>query len=256
MSFVSDSSFLGLDANLLLGLHLTNPFYVRRILAQEDCKLCVSPPSLQRLHDVTSKMIWEEYLLNDRPFIVEDGMKDWPVMNTNNFWFDNITDLYLSKDQEGIEPCEFGTNLRMPSNDLQNFLRTIHNPNIKHWFGHWENCDKRAAKALRPFYKRPYFIPNLVDLTDSNWVLMSSNYFSKNFHQIDFSTELLWVAQLRGWSKFRLAPREPCSTSCLPIDGSIKEGQMVVLTNFLWEFEYIPGEETDNLAIAVGGDWN
>ena len=33
-----------------------------------------------------------------------------------------------------------------------------------------------AGKVLRTLYRRPYFLPAMVDTSDSNWVLVSSNY--------------------------------------------------------------------------------
>ena len=39
-----------------------------------------------------------------------------------------------------------------------------------------ENCNKTAAKALRAIYRRPYFLPAMVDATTSNLVLVSANY--------------------------------------------------------------------------------
>ena len=44
--------------------------------------------------------------------------------------------------------------------------------------------------------------------------------------QIDYQTELLWVAQVRGWSQFRLVPREPCDHYCPELPESLTEGDM------------------------------
>ena len=47
-----------------------------------------------------------------------------------------------------------------------------------------ENCNKKAAKALRQLYRRPYFIPHMVDLSDSNWVLISSDFKGKVYKEV------------------------------------------------------------------------
>lgn len=47
-----------------------------------------------------------------------------------------------------------------------------------------ENCNKKAAKALRQLYRRPYFIPFMVDFTDSNWVLISSDFKGKVYKEV------------------------------------------------------------------------
>nr|XP_053634067.1 uncharacterized protein LOC128689707 [Cherax quadricarinatus] len=234
---------------------IINPYYVSRSLTEDDCNVCESLDKVDRLTNVSSQVVSEDYLKNDIPFIVTDGMDDWPVMNTEQFWFDNITEMYLSEELRTIYPCELTSNLRLRPDDLRSFLKKIHNPDIHRWYGHWENCNKKAAKALRQIYRRPYFIPHMVDLSDSNWVLISSDFRGKVYKEIDFQTELLWVAQVRGWSRIRLVPREPCDHFCPELLETITESQMIVVTNLLWKFEYIPGEHTDNLAVAVGGFW-
>lgn len=47
-----------------------------------------------------------------------------------------------------------------------------------------ENCNKKAAKVLRQLYRRPYFIPHMVDLSDSNWVLISSDFKGKVYKEV------------------------------------------------------------------------
>lgn len=235
---------------------VTNPFYVRQALSHADCNVCESLESLDVLTELPVSVATDEYLRDDRPFVVTDAMADWAVMNTDDFWFDNITELYRSSDLTDVYPCELTTNLRIPPDDLQRFLRRIHLPAVDRWYGHWENCNKKAAKALRSFYQRPYFMPHMVDFSDTNWVLMSSDYKAKVYKEVAFQSEVLWLGAVRGWWHLRVVPLEPCNQHCPELTVTITEGHMLVVTNRLWKLEYIPGEETDNLAIAVGGFWN
>ena len=146
--------------------------------------------------------------------------------------------LYQSSELRDVYPCELTTNLRVPLDDLQTFLKRIHMPAVDRWYGHWwvvdhktaidrwyghwrivvhmpavdwwysspslitityrhfhyhrENCNKRAARALRPFYRRPYFMPHMVDFSDTNWVIMSSDYKAKVYKEVGW---LLCVVQ-------------------------------------------------------------
>ncbi len=52
------------------------------------------------------------------------------------------------------------------------------------WFAHWENCDKKTEKQLRKYYIRPTIIPSMLELTKSNWILVSVNYSAKNFKKV------------------------------------------------------------------------
>ena len=56
-------------------------------------QVCESLERLDRLANVSSLVVSEDYLKNDVPFIVTDAMEDWPVMNTDDFWFDNVTEV-------------------------------------------------------------------------------------------------------------------------------------------------------------------
>ncbi len=43
-----------------------------------------------------------------------------------------------------------------------------------------ENCEKSAAKTLRQFYQRPYFIPPMVEMGETNWLFVAYKYKGKN----------------------------------------------------------------------------
>ncbi|XP_018014905.1 uncharacterized protein LOC108671825 [Hyalella azteca] len=233
---------------------ISNPFYTRPALTLADCSVCESEEALAMLSNVPVNVATDEFLRDDRPFVVTDAMTDWHVMNTDDFWFDNITELYRSEPLQHLLPCELSTNLRAPAGDLQSFLQRIHLSDS--WYGHWENCDRKAAKALRNLYQRPYFMPDMVDFSDANWVLMSSDYRAKVYKEVRFQSEVLWLAVLRGWLHVRVSPQLPCNELCPELTTALMEGHVLVVTSRLWRLEYIPGEQTDNLAIAVGGFWN
>ena len=59
-------------------------------------EVCESLDVLDRLSNVSIQTVAEDYLKNDIPFIVVDAMADWPVMNTDDFWFDNVTEVSVS----------------------------------------------------------------------------------------------------------------------------------------------------------------
>lgn len=42
---------------------------------------------------VSQTRVIEEFIKRERPFVVTDGMEDWPIMKTDQFWFDNITEV-------------------------------------------------------------------------------------------------------------------------------------------------------------------
>nr|CAD7401285.1 unnamed protein product [Timema poppensis] len=152
------------------------------MLTAWPAKSCEALEQVDRLGSVAYEHLLDSYLNRDAPLIVMDAMESWAVMNTDNFWFDNITQLYL-QDEKLVDtvPCILTTNLRPGSSDLHAFLKRINSPKIDKWFVHWlgQNCDIHAVKALRKFYQRPYFLSSSVSPAHFNWVLMSSDYTTK-----------------------------------------------------------------------------
>lgn len=52
---------------------------------------CESLENVDRLGTVSYEQLLDNYLSRDAPLIIVDAMEAWPVMNTDDFWFDNIT---------------------------------------------------------------------------------------------------------------------------------------------------------------------
>ncbi|KAF2351523.1 hypothetical protein FHG87_017719, partial [Trinorchestia longiramus] len=72
---------------------VSNPFYTRPGLTLSDCGVCENDDTLPIMADVSADVATDEFLRDDRPFVVTDAMTDWPVMNTDDFWFDNVTEV-------------------------------------------------------------------------------------------------------------------------------------------------------------------
>ncbi|XP_022200561.1 uncharacterized protein LOC111057444 [Nilaparvata lugens] len=236
---------------------MTNPFYSDYTLTEDDCVSCEALEYVDRVDKVGYDSLLNNYLSRDVPLIVTDAMESWPVMNTNDFYFDNITQLYL-QDEKLVDtvPCILTTNLRTGSSDLLAFLKRIHSSSVDKWFVHWQNCDIHAVKALRKFYQRPYFLSSSVSPAHFNWVLMSSDYNTNNYKKVELDSGLIMLAQLRGSTVFKLTPHNLCNSSCPQLSSDLSEGEILVFTNYLWNFEYRPGHHLDSVAILTETVWD
>lgn len=56
---------------------------------------CEVLDQVDRVNKASYDFLLDSYLNRDAPFIVTDAMNDWPVMNTEQFYFDNITQVSL-----------------------------------------------------------------------------------------------------------------------------------------------------------------
>ncbi|XP_011693798.1 PREDICTED: uncharacterized protein LOC108783363 [Cyphomyrmex costatus] len=235
---------------------INNPFYNDYTITEEDCVTCEALETIDRLSDVRYRNLVDNYLNRDAPAIITDAMDSWAVMNTDYFWFDNITHLYLENERlmETV-PCALTSNLRTGSSDLAAFLRRVHAPEVAKWFVHWQNCDINAVKVLRKYYQRPYFLSSTVSPAHFNWVLMSSDYNSPSYKKVELDSGLIALAQLRGATQLRLTPINPCNSSCPELIADLHQGEMLVFTNVMWTLEYAPMRGLDNIAILTETVW-
>lgn len=59
---------------------------------------CEALETIDRLSDVRYRNLVDNYLSRDAPAIITDAMESWAVMNTDYFWFDNITHVSIKED--------------------------------------------------------------------------------------------------------------------------------------------------------------
>ena len=65
----------------------------------------------------------------------------------------------------------------------QKLLKTILNYNFR------ENCAKKTEKQMRRYYKRPQVLPSMLEMTKSNWIVVSNNFIGFKFKSV--STHLI-----------------------------------------------------------------
>lgn len=57
-------------------------------------QLCESlGEEIPRLDNLSQTSALEEYIRREKPFLVTDAMAEWDIMTTDQFWFDNITEV-------------------------------------------------------------------------------------------------------------------------------------------------------------------
>lgn len=234
---------------------LSNPYYVVPGLQESDCQVCEDLFEIDVMNFTTSEIVMEKYLKNDIPLIVSNATEGWPI-NENNFDVNNITKMYLEElETNDNEVCMFQTNLKIDNHI--NFLETIasHNNILNRWYAHWENCGRTTEKAVRKFYIHPYFLPLALEMREPSWILLSHNFRGRIYKMINFSpdTKIVFLVQIKGFNYIRLKAKDPCSKSCEVLQEVLNEEEILMFTTELWQLEYLPGEETENIALAIGG---
>ncbi|XP_013789971.1 uncharacterized protein LOC106473840 [Limulus polyphemus] len=231
-----------------------NPFFSKNKLTESDCQVCEDITEIERFNQTSPDEVAEHLLKNDIPLIVMEGTNNWPIME-ETFSLANLSEGYLDDPRiNSVGVCMFQTNLRFHT--PQKFLQKLkQNPHMDRWYVHWENCEKATEKFLRKFYRRPYFIPPMLEMIQSNWIMMSFNYKGRLYKKIQppTSTTVMWLAQVRGYHHIRLKPKKPCNNLCENLEDVLEEGDVLLFPVTLWKLEYLPGEKSENLAIGGGG---
>ncbi|ELT94683.1 hypothetical protein CAPTEDRAFT_93822 [Capitella teleta] len=231
---------------------IPNPYFQGLTLTKDDCELCENLVNIPRRENLSQIIMAEDFLKRDVPVIVTDAMEHWPARDI--FTIEFINQLY--QDEAGLNdilPCMFSSNVRVRYGNVKSVLSRAVLQQISNWYAHWSNCEKGAGKVLRQFYRRPYFLPPMVELAESNWLMLASRYKPKNFKQLDIALPMMYLGQFKGESKVRLTPRNPCNSTCSTLYTTLHEGEILVLTDLMWSLDYMPIATNEAIAFATGG---
>ncbi|XP_050671216.1 uncharacterized protein LOC126969715 [Leptidea sinapis] len=220
-------------------------------VSTKDCVTCEAIQNIARISNTDHNEVFNNHLMRGAPVIVTDANIEWP---TGEY---NFTGLVNNDDRlrESV-PCRILTNIRTGKQpmDLQEIVHRITESTIPSWFIHFQNCDIRAVKTFRILAPRPYFISSEIPPSHFNWLIISKNYDTKRFKQLEFDIGLIVISQLKGKNYIQLKPRDSCKNICSVLSVELLEGETLVLSNLLWEFEYLPGKG-NNFALITETDW-
>ncbi|XP_033733970.1 uncharacterized protein LOC117323071 [Pecten maximus] len=236
---------------------INNPLYADD-LKEDDCKSCVDIEAIERASDLDPVYFAEEYLKKDIPVIIEDGLKNWPEQDIT---IAKIKELYEEHKIMVQHPvCNMSSSIAMKrrSNNQWKMLDEIENQNF---FIQWENCHPKAGKAFRSeFYRRPYFMPQMVEIETSNWLFMSRGRSKPGAEPmlVPIHRQLLIMIQLKGEVEVHIVPDKLCETQCKTITAVLSEGQilLVTMTDVLYDLLYLPYGDEENISIAVLGTFD
>ncbi|XP_074648060.1 uncharacterized protein LOC141903714 [Tubulanus polymorphus] len=233
-----------------------NPYYVPPKLGVDDCEKCENLDFISRLSNLSSEVMNEQYLRRDTPVIVTDAMSQWPAMK--KFDIQELARLYTSEPKlKDVNGCYFSSNIRSGNGNNRLFLMRAADGEFNDFYAHWENCLDDSAKALRNYYHRPYFLPRSSFLDANNWVFLSSEYNSRIFKMNPLTgvAPMIWYAQIRGRTEIRLLPRSPCDSKdlCINLVDTLNEGEILVFTDAMWNFDFVPGGGSPSESVAIGG---
>ncbi|XP_067862035.1 uncharacterized protein [Heptranchias perlo] len=240
-----------------------NPYYFERGLESlqlTDCiNVCRRYPTVESLHRADPKIVLQNYLRQNLPLIITDGTEQWVAQT--EFTVPFLTQLYNGHPVlQNTVVCSYWDSLHSLENSPGAFLEKVHQQRPAQWAIQWKNCNKAAAKVIRAFYQRPYFLPPVVELAESNWLLMASRgegggtedtFIKVRDHDGDL---LMWIAQLQGVFEVQLLPKDICAGLCTHYTLQLSPGETVAVPLQMWEVQYRPFSSTA-VGLAATGNW-
>ncbi|ESO93514.1 hypothetical protein LOTGIDRAFT_161616 [Lottia gigantea] len=223
---------------------VSNPLHESQSeLKLEDCNICESVNKIERIKDITEAKLVNKYLKQDRPVIVQDGLKQNDI---SKFTVDFLTKIFEDSMFEG---CEFTSNVKVGGH--RSFLKQVNAGEHEHYFAYWRNCFEEPAKEFRFYFKKPYFFSSVVELIDTNWVYIAKNYTAKSSKPILIEGPVIMLMQMKGSVDIVLIPDKLCSDICSEVTQTLHEGEILLLTDFLWLIDYYPRGTGESIGIGV-----
>nr|XP_002735993.2 PREDICTED: uncharacterized protein LOC100373668 [Saccoglossus kowalevskii] len=239
---------------------VNNPFYQEERLSKSDCEGCADIDEIEREEELTHDDMAQTFLLAYIPLIITDAIQDWKAYKI--FDTEYVTKLFLEDPVLSAGTiCSF-YNENVKHKYVKDVLRSIDNGTTTQWNMHWQNCMDTARKTFRRFYSRPYCIPPMVEMMNSNWLFMSSGVNKQQLSKLpyvrslDTGVSMTWFAQLKGSYEIKLKPHEICEEDCEVMTAILQPGELLVFSNIMWKFEFRVASEKDVIAIAANGNWD
>ncbi|XP_069788970.1 uncharacterized protein [Narcine bancroftii] len=242
---------------------IRNPYYTARgleSLQPADCiNVCQKYPAVESLQKVDPKVVLQKYLRQNLPLVITDGTEEWAALR--EFTVPFLTRLFNGHSMlQNTIVCSYWDSHNSLEKSPSAFLEKIHDQRLAHWAIQWKNCNKAAAKVIRGFYQRPYFLPPVVELAESNWLLMASQ--AENRTPVDMFVKvgdhdgdlLMWIAQLQGVFEVQLLPKDICANNCTHYTLELSPGEIVAVPLQMWEVQYRPLSSTA-IGLAATGNW-
>ncbi|XP_032899278.1 uncharacterized protein LOC116987388 isoform X3 [Amblyraja radiata] len=222
-------------------------------------QVCQKYPTVESVQKVDPKVVLQKYLRQNLPLVITDGAEEWVALR--DFTVPFLTRLFSGHPVlQNTIVCSYWDSQDSLEKSPSVFLEKIHHQRLAHWAVQWKNCNKAAAKVIRGFYLRPYFLPAVVELAESNWLLMAAQtenggtgdpFVKVGDHDGDL---LIWIAQLQGGFEVQLLPKDLCANNCTHYTLWLSPGEAVAVPLQMWEVQYRPSSATA-IGLAATGNW-
>jgi len=230
----------------------------------DQCKYC-EPFEVERLKylkfDFLSKIIAEN---DGEPFVVSDTTKKWG--DVKKLSVEEIVKIYQHHHllSNTLGSCAFSNDVGLHDMfyDFFNAFADKKLPN--EWHATWINCDPKAAKVLRAYHPRPYFLPPMMQMATENSVIVAKGISgdtktileSGDSNRYD-RAKAKWITVLSGSLKFTLQPNEEClKFKCKDNIIRLLPGETLFYMSEFWTSFYTTNSPETTVAVSNFVMWD
>ncbi|XP_075168783.1 uncharacterized protein LOC142240918 [Haematobia irritans] len=218
-----------------------------------NCLLCENIDYVPTVTNTTFSYLENNYLEKGLPIVITDSHKKetpWELFKT----IFKHCNAFLQNSH-----CDVATNLIIKKFfDAEIVLKKAWNllDTPEKWFIQLRNCQFSTVKSSRLFIKRPYYYPLHLEPFYSSWLIIANNYSHRQYQDIQLQG-LIIVQQLSGTNNLKLIPNRPCEEICPVINIQLKEGEGLIFSTDLWQFNYKLMQTKDaGITTIMEIDWN
>ncbi|KAK6181567.1 hypothetical protein SNE40_009395 [Patella caerulea] len=214
----------------------------------KDCYACENQNEISRVKNIKEEDLIQKYIKLDKPVIVEDGLSQ----NDHQ----EFTVEFLAKIFENsmYDSCDFNCNVKVSGH--RSFLKQVAAHEHPQYFAFWKNCFEDSARELRYYFKKPYFLSSVVEVSETSWIYISKNYTAKKPKPILVDGPMVILMQMVGTVDVVLFPDKVCEDVCPELRETLHGGEILLVNDFLWIIDYYPNGESESIGIGLTGSFD
>ena len=228
---------------------------------KEDCASCLDlvNKTIERLSNVSHEEM-TNVILDMIPVVIEDGLQGWLK---SNITLPSLHKEYTTNEKlSNLTDCRFNTSLSN-INNVHEFFNVYGNGSLPEepYYALWENCELPQAKVFRLYYKRPYYLPLMVDVGRTNNIIAGRGFLDVEDGMFIGNEDMgqgIWTTVLTGQLSIKLLPPEDCQEKfkCVNTTVLLKPGESIFVPLGVNNIYYAPNSSEDTVALGTMLSWD
>lgn len=242
---------------------IDNPWFQKDTVnvTADYCEYC-KHKKIEKLNNIASMFVSDLVSYSDfHPFIATDSITQMKVKEMS---MEELIEIYTNHPllSSKLGNCIFQNNVEY-TNEFYEFFKAFREGILpQKWHASWVNCDAKAAKFIRRYHSRPYFLPAMMQLETENIIIACKGEDRESSFTLPMDAneipQGMVVSVLFGSLRFNLEPNEECveKFGCSKVNVDILPGETLFYFVDYWTATYTPTNDWRTIAVANSVGWD